>query len=408
MVTQSGTNALHGTLFEFLRNSALDSRNLFAQGSSASPFRQNQFGGALGGPIAKDRWFLFGNYEGFRQAMAVGNVSVVPDAKVRLGILPPNAITGVFTPNPAMLPYFSFWPHPMARSCCPTASRAAQHSPTTIPSSPSAKISAPPDDYTLGNRDSLSAAYTIDDGNSLIPLADPLFASYNAAHAGGQPAGDPHLFAQHAEHGPRRLLARRIQSRFVPAGAVPSQPRFRPAKGPAASSSTAESPPPVLSGITSAGPNNAAGVWNRRNLFTFTDDVQIIEGHSPDQRRRVVSARAIQSNSSLLASFPPSLSFVAGEGPGGIVINGGVTTTGTSSITSAGPNNAAGVWNRRNLFTFADDFQLVKRSHRIGFGVLAAAAAGQRGLRLAPARPGDLRQPANLFARDGQLVSSGA
>ena len=46
-----------------------------------------------------------------------------------------------------------------------------------------------------------------------------------------------------------------------------------------------------------------------------------------------------------------------------------MTTTGTSSITSAGPNNAAGVWNRRNLFTFADDFQIVKGSHQISFGV---------------------------------------
>jgi len=42
---------------------------------------------------------------------------------------------------------------------------------------------------------------------------------------------------------------------------------------------------------TSAGPNNAAGVWNRRNLFTYTDDVQIFQGNPPDQRRRVVSAR---------------------------------------------------------------------------------------------------------------------
>src|SRR4029077_12737841 len=61
VVTQSGTNALHGTLFEFLRNSALDARNFFDQGF-VPPFRRNQFGGALGGPLKKDRLFLFGNY----------------------------------------------------------------------------------------------------------------------------------------------------------------------------------------------------------------------------------------------------------------------------------------------------------------------------------------------------------
>ena len=79
VVTQSGTNALHGTVFEFLRNSALDARNFFDQGA-VPPFRRNQFGGALGGPLKKDKLFLFGNYEGFRQALALSSVSVVPDA----------------------------------------------------------------------------------------------------------------------------------------------------------------------------------------------------------------------------------------------------------------------------------------------------------------------------------------
>ena len=87
MVTQSGTNALHGIVFEFLRNSALDARNFFDQ-AFVPPFRRNQFGGALGGPLKKDRLFLFGNYEGFRQALAVSSVSVVPDAQARHGLLP--------------------------------------------------------------------------------------------------------------------------------------------------------------------------------------------------------------------------------------------------------------------------------------------------------------------------------
>ena len=94
VVTQSGTNALHGSVFEFLRNSALDARNFFDQGS-APPFRRKQFGGALGGPIKKDKLFLFGNYEGFRQALAFSNVSVVPDEQARQGLLP--SASGVYT-----------------------------------------------------------------------------------------------------------------------------------------------------------------------------------------------------------------------------------------------------------------------------------------------------------------------
>jgi hypothetical protein len=71
----------------------------------------------------------------------------------------------------------------------------------------------------------------------------------------------------------------------------------------------------------------------------------------------------------LLASFPSSLTFVTGGGPGGVVVNGGVTTTGIAGITSAGPNNAAGSWNRRNLFTFDDKVQFIQGIHQITAGV---------------------------------------
>jgi hypothetical protein len=73
-------------------------------------------------------------------------------------------------------------------------------------------------------------------------------------------------------------------------------------------------------------------------------------------------------DSSPLASFPSSLSFVEGQGPGGIVIGGGTTTTGLAAITSAGPNNAAGVWNRRNLFTYSDSVAITAGRHQISFG----------------------------------------
>jgi hypothetical protein len=66
IVTQSGTNELHGTVYEFLRNNALDAPNYFDQGS-APPFQRNQFGAALGGPLRRSKTFLFGNYEGLRQ-----------------------------------------------------------------------------------------------------------------------------------------------------------------------------------------------------------------------------------------------------------------------------------------------------------------------------------------------------
>ncbi len=62
-ITRSGTNAFHGSVYEFLRNSALDARNFF-DGPQKPPFRRNQFGGSIGGPIFKSRTFFFADYEG--------------------------------------------------------------------------------------------------------------------------------------------------------------------------------------------------------------------------------------------------------------------------------------------------------------------------------------------------------
>src|SRR5580693_5161544 len=74
IVTAGGTNALHGSLYEFIRNSDLDARNFFDQGHIPQ-FQRNNFGGALGGPIQKDKTFLFGNYEGYRQHLGLSDVT---------------------------------------------------------------------------------------------------------------------------------------------------------------------------------------------------------------------------------------------------------------------------------------------------------------------------------------------
>src|ERR1700757_3534521 len=77
-VTRSGTNQLHGSLYEYLRNSYFDARDFFQVGPVA-PFRRNQFGGAIGGRIKKDKLFFFGNYEGFRQSLTQGLAGNVPN-----------------------------------------------------------------------------------------------------------------------------------------------------------------------------------------------------------------------------------------------------------------------------------------------------------------------------------------
>jgi len=78
IVTKSGTNTSHGSVYEFFRNDSLDARNFFSTTGPKPKYRQNQFGGSLGGPLKKDRTFFFGDYEGLRVVQGVTNVSTVP------------------------------------------------------------------------------------------------------------------------------------------------------------------------------------------------------------------------------------------------------------------------------------------------------------------------------------------
>ncbi|HXJ95640.1 MAG TPA: carboxypeptidase regulatory-like domain-containing protein [Terriglobia bacterium] len=86
IVTRSGTNRFSGTAYEYLRNSTLDARNFFDNPALAiPPYRQNQFGGSVGGPIRRDRTFFFGNYEGFRIHQSITNTTLLPTAAERTG-----------------------------------------------------------------------------------------------------------------------------------------------------------------------------------------------------------------------------------------------------------------------------------------------------------------------------------
>ncbi|HEU5021503.1 MAG TPA: TonB-dependent receptor [Bryobacteraceae bacterium] len=294
-VTQSGTNTVHGTLFEFLRNSALDARNFFDQ-DFVPPFRRNQFGGALGGPIRKNKFFLFGNYEGFRQSLALTSVSIVPNAQVRQGYLP-NPVTGAYEQpsnlNPGMLPYMALWPEPNGPELTqvnsagievPTGTAYSYNNPKQRINENFGTMRA---DYTLSNRDSASLFYTVDKGDSFLPQTDPLFSAIERLTSQVASVQHTHIFS-----------------------------------------------------------------GNSLNTLTI--------GYT---------RAAFNYDPAMTTNFPDSLSFVKGLPPGGISVTGSVTTTGTNVIAAAGPNNASGSWNRRNLFTYADDVQYTKGKHHFSTGV---------------------------------------
>lgn len=109
-VTRAGSNALHGSVFEFLRNNAVDARQFFDQGGT-KPFRRNQFGSAVGGPIRHDRTFFFVAYEGLRERLATTLPNTVPSASAHQGILP----SGPVTVSPLIRPYLDLYPLPNSR-----------------------------------------------------------------------------------------------------------------------------------------------------------------------------------------------------------------------------------------------------------------------------------------------------
>ncbi len=115
MVTKSGTNQLHGSVYEFLRNSALDAAawedNAFGAGKPA--FKRNQFGFSLGGPIRKDQTFFFANYEGLRQPKGFTNVAFVPDENVHKGLVPnPNGGLQQVKIADSIADLLKLWPSP--------------------------------------------------------------------------------------------------------------------------------------------------------------------------------------------------------------------------------------------------------------------------------------------------------
>jgi len=183
-LTKSGTNQFHGDVYEFLRNSALDTRNYFDPVGKVPAFRRNQFGASLGGPIWKDHTFFFADYEGLRQNQGITSVDSVPSLAARQGILcsqPPSdgsctthQVTGAFNPDPvtgidrSVLPYLGLWglpnaaPPPGSNGDIATYSFTAPH--ITTENFGTARL-----DHKISNADSLFGSYQYDSATATQP-----------------------------------------------------------------------------------------------------------------------------------------------------------------------------------------------------------------------------------------------
>jgi Carboxypeptidase regulatory-like domain len=310
IVTASGTNQLHGTLYEFLRNNDLDARNFFDQGKIPQ-FQRNEFGGALGGPIKKDKLFLFGNYEGFRQHLGLSDVTLVPDNAARNGFVPNSS--GVLQNvgvAPGVAPLLSLWPVQNGPDLGGGIGEAFSHPLQTIREDfGTARL-----DYNISDRDTLFGVYTVDDSGDHTPSVNPLSTAIESLREQVLSLQEQHVFS------PTLLNTARVgfsRATFFFTGATPvnlpgwvaGQPIGAVVVGGGTASNGA-------SQISGAGTNAGTNLTAARNLFTYDD--HIAWSHGRHQIEAGVWIQRIQANDNLAqdqwgqASFSNLTSFLQG------------------------------------------------------------------------------------------------
>ena len=177
MVTKSGSNQFHGSLWELYRGASLDAKNYFDLASSPIPqFVRNQFGAGIGGPLKRDRTFFFVNYEGFREVQATTAIATVPDVLAHQGLLPsvnnPTACTNA-TPrgcvaipiSPLIQSFLSLMPPSNGPANGDgTGELITANNGNTREDHGMVRI-----DHNFSSTHSLFARYTIDGSSSLVP-----------------------------------------------------------------------------------------------------------------------------------------------------------------------------------------------------------------------------------------------
>ncbi len=275
--TESGSNQLHGSLFEFLRNSALDARNYFDHGNIPT-FQRNQFGGALGGPLIKNKLLLFGNYEGFRQNLGLSDVTYVPDNATRAAAVP------------SVQPLLALWPvqdaevgqgigiaysHPLQRI-------REDFGTTRL-------------DYNISSTDTASAVYTIDDSTATTPTANPLSSDFETLREQVLSGQEQHVFSSSVLNTFRAGFSRGAYyfTGETPVD-VPGWVAGKPIGALVVGGGTALN---GASQITGAGTNAGSNLTAVRNLFTTADHIYVTRGKH--QVEAGFWLQRIQSNSDL-------------------------------------------------------------------------------------------------------------
>ncbi len=297
IVSASGGNDLHGSAYEFFRNSALDARNYFDQAQIA-PFQRNDFGLALGGPIRRDQLFAFGNYEGYRQRLGLSDVTFVPDDAARAA-----AVAGV-------QPLLALWPvgtKELGQGIAEAFSNPLQHVREDFGTT---RI-----DSNLTRNDLLFGVYTIDDSDALTPSANPYSSIYERLREQVVSAQEQHAFSPSLLNIVRVGFSRAdFFFNSIVSGDLSGWVANSPVGSIVISGSTASN---GASQITLAGANTGSNNATARNLFTVDDHIDW--SHGRHQVEAGIWLQRLQSNDFLAqnqygqASFSTLEAFEKGD-----------------------------------------------------------------------------------------------
>ncbi len=304
IVTASGGNTVHGSVYEFLRNSALDARNYFDQ-AKIPEFQRNNFGAALGGPLRHNKVFVFGNYEGYRQNLGLSAVAFVPDDASRAAAVPD------------VQPLLALWP---------VANGPELLNPNGTASGIAEAFSNPPQniredfgttrvDTNLTQNDLLFGVYTIDDSAANTPSQNPYSTIYERLREQVVSVQEQHVFSPTLLNTARFGYSRAgyYFTGEVPVP-VPGWVAGAPVGAVVISGSTASN---GASQITLGGANTGSNNATVRNLFT--GDEHIYWSHGKHQIEAGVWLQRLQSNDDLAqnqygqASFSTLASFLKGQ-----------------------------------------------------------------------------------------------
>ena len=228
LVSKSGTNELHGSAFEFLRNSDLDSRNFFS--TSVPPFKRNEFGGTIGGPVliphvyhGKDRTFFFFEYAGFRQVRGNPIVMPVPTADERKGIVDITGANG--KPDQLIVPLNTVAQYVLNRYPLPNQLNGPfgantfdfEYSTPQNSDQWSGRV-----DHRFSDKDSLFARYTYTSNE--LPVGNPVAAIEGTNFSGSQ-KNSPQNAALNEIHifSPTLINTLRLGFTYTPLGYYPAE-----------------------------------------------------------------------------------------------------------------------------------------------------------------------------------------